>query len=61
LRERLECGRVWFLYEWLTERGRATAHAEFLYASVEQTLDQDLPEEIRILSSFDAFRQRSKT
>ena len=33
----------------------ATAHAEFLYACVEQTVGQDLPEEVRFLESFDRF------
>jgi hypothetical protein len=27
----------------------ATAHAEFLYACVEQTVERDLPEEVRFL------------
>jgi hypothetical protein len=33
----------------------ATAHAEFLYACVEQTVAHDLPEEVRFLEAFDAF------
>lgn len=33
----------------------ATRHAEFLYACVEQTVDQDLPAEVRFLEAFDAF------
>ena len=33
----------------------ATAHAEFLYACVEQTIEHDLPEEVRFLEAFDAF------
>ena len=33
----------------------ATAHAEFLYSCVEQTVEQDLPEEIRFLQAFDKF------
>jgi Fic family protein len=33
----------------------ATAHAEFLYASVQQTVEQDLPEEVRFLEAFDRF------
>ena len=35
----------------------ATAHAEFLYTRVEQTIEQDLPAEVRFLQSFDAFAQ----
>src|SRR3546814_21137171 len=30
-------------------------HAEFLYECVEQTLEHDLPEEVRFLKAFDAF------
>lgn len=33
----------------------ATLHAEFLYACVEQTIEHDLPEEVRFLEAFDAF------
>ena len=33
----------------------ATAHAEFLYACVEQTVEQDLPDEVRFLEAFDRF------
>lgn len=33
----------------------ATAHAEFLYASVAQTVEHDLPDEVRFLESFDRF------
>jgi len=33
----------------------ATAHAEFLYACVEQTVDQDLPSEVAFLEAFDRF------
>jgi hypothetical protein len=33
----------------------ATAHAEFLYACLEQTVEQDLPEEVRFLEAFDTF------
>jgi hypothetical protein len=33
----------------------ATAHAEFLYACVEQTIEHDLPDEIRFLEAFDRF------
>ncbi len=35
----------------------ATAHAEFLFACVEKTVQHDLPEEIAFLESFDRFRQ----
>ena len=33
----------------------ATAHAEFLYLCVEQTVEEDLPQEIRFLDAFDKF------
>ncbi len=33
----------------------ATAHAEFLYSCVEQTVEHDLPEEVRFLEAFDKF------
>lgn len=33
----------------------ATAHAEFLYACVEQTIEHDLPDEVRFLEAFDRF------
>jgi hypothetical protein len=33
----------------------ATRHAEFLYGCVEQTVDQDLPAEVRFLEAFDSF------
>ena len=33
----------------------ATAHAEFLYESVAQTVEQDLPGEVRFLEAFDRF------
>lgn len=33
----------------------ATAHAEFLYACVEQTVESDLPNEVRFLEAFDRF------
>ena len=33
----------------------ATAHAEFLYACVEQTIVEDLPREVRFLQAFDQF------
>lgn len=34
----------------------ATAQAEFLYRCVEQTIEQDLPDEVRFLEAFDRFR-----
>ncbi len=34
----------------------ATLHAEFLYACVRQTIEQDLPNETRYLKNFDTFR-----
>lgn len=34
----------------------ATPHAEFLYACVQQTIEQDLPNETRYLQKFDTFR-----
>ncbi|MGN8544444.1 hypothetical protein ACQPTN_05190 [Bradyrhizobium sp. 13971] len=34
----------------------ATPHAEFLYACVQRTIEQDLPGEARFLRSFDRFR-----
>lgn len=33
----------------------ATAHAEFLYRCVEQTVEQDLPNEVKFLEAFDRF------
>lgn len=33
----------------------ATAHAEFLYECVEQTIEVDLPQEVKFLESFDLF------
>jgi Fic family protein len=33
----------------------ATAHAEFLYSAVEQTVEQDLPDEVRFLEAFERF------
>ena len=33
----------------------ATAHAEFLYSCVEQTVEHDLPEEVQFLERFDRF------
>ncbi|WP_226895848.1 Fic family protein [Polymorphobacter sp. PAMC 29334] len=36
----------------------ATAHVEFLYACVEQTIERDMPEEIRFLEAFDRFSDR---
>jgi Fic family protein len=35
----------------------ATAHAAFLYDCVEQTIEHDLPEEVRFLQAFDTFGQ----
>jgi hypothetical protein len=34
----------------------ATPHAEFLYACVRQTIERDLPDEIKFLENFDRFR-----
>jgi hypothetical protein len=34
----------------------ATPHAEFLYACMRKTIDEDLPNEIRFLKNFDQFR-----
>jgi len=34
----------------------ATPHAEFLYACVEQTIEEDIPNEARFLRNFDRFR-----
>ena len=34
----------------------ATPHAEFLYACVRKTIEEDLPNETRFLKSFDQFR-----
>lgn len=36
----------------------ATGHVEFLYACVEQTIERDMPEEIRFLEAFDRFSER---
>jgi Fic family protein len=36
----------------------ATAHTEFLYACVEQTVERIMPDEIRFLVAFDAFNER---
>ena len=33
----------------------ATAHAEFLYACIERTVEEDLPRELRFLAAFDRF------
>ncbi|MGX7874023.1 hypothetical protein ACVDG5_015850 [Mesorhizobium sp. ORM6] len=33
----------------------ATAHAEFLYACVERTIEEDLPTEVAFLEAFDRF------
>lgn len=38
----------------------ATRHAEFLYSCVEQTVEHDLPEEVRFLEAFDTFSSRVK-
>ena len=38
----------------------ATAHAEFLYSCVEQTVEKDLPDEIRFLHAFDKFSSAVK-
>ena len=38
----------------------ATAHAEFLYSCVEQTVEEDLPAEIRFLHAFDTFSSAVK-
>jgi Fic family protein len=38
----------------------ATAHAEFLYSAVEQTVEQDLPDEVRFLEAFDRFAKAVK-
>ena len=38
----------------------ATAHAEFLYSFVEQTVEEDLPHEIRFLNAFDKFSSAVK-
>jgi Fic family protein len=35
----------------------ATAHAEFLYACVEQTIQRDLPDEVEYLQAYDQFAQ----
>jgi hypothetical protein len=36
----------------------ATAHAEFLYARVEETVERDLPQEVAYLEGFDRFAER---
>jgi hypothetical protein len=36
----------------------ATAHAEFLYRCVEETVTHDLPHEVEYLQSFDEFSRR---
>ena len=38
----------------------ATAHAEFLYSCVGQTIEHDLPEEVRFLEAFDEFSSAVK-
>src|SRR3546814_2999616 len=35
----------------------ATAHVEFLYACVQQTIEEDLPREARLLEAFDSFNE----
>ena len=37
----------------------ATPHAEFLYSCVEQTIDKNLPQEVRFLESYDRFSAES--
>ena len=39
----------------------ATPHAEFLYACVRKTIDEDLPDETSFLKSFDQFRAGIET
>jgi hypothetical protein len=39
----------------------ATPHAEFLYACVRKTIDEDLPAETRFLQRYDDFRHRVET
>ncbi len=39
----------------------ATLHAEFLYACVKQTIDEDLPRETNFLRRYDRFRERVQT
>lgn len=36
----------------------ATRHAEFLYQCVEQTVEQNLPNEVRYLEAYDRFSER---
>jgi hypothetical protein len=38
----------------------ATAHAEFLHGCVQQTVERDLPEEVRFLEAFDRFSSAVK-
>ncbi len=38
----------------------ATAHAEFLYSCVEQTVERDLPDEVGFLEAFDRFSESVK-
>jgi Fic family protein len=38
----------------------ATAHAEFLYRCVEQTIEHDLPDEVNYLQAYDRFSQDSQ-
>lgn len=39
----------------------ATPHVEFLYSCVEQTIDVDLPQEIRFLQRYDQFKAKVET
>jgi hypothetical protein len=39
----------------------ATPHAEFLYACVKQTVEEDLPREAEFLKNYDQFRSRIET
>ncbi len=39
----------------------ATPHAEFLYACVRKTIEEDLPRETKFLSQYDQFRGRVET
>ena len=39
----------------------ATPHAEFLYACVRQTIERDLPDEMKFLEKYDRFRAFVKT
>jgi hypothetical protein len=39
----------------------ATPHAEFLYACVRKTIEEDLPRETKFLARYDRFRSRIET